>query len=161
MVVHIDPDAKTSLLVSFPRDLIVDIPGQGEAQINAAFNDGPQKVIDTLKENFDIDINHYVEVNFNAFVGIVDAIGEIPVFFPAPARDDVLRAQHHDAGVRRARRQPGARVRAGPAPRELQRADRRVGGREPACRPRPHHPPAELHPPPRRRRRGEGRRPTR
>ena len=87
MVVHVDPDAKTSLLVSFPRDLIVDIPGHGEAQINSAFNDGPQKVIDTLKENFDIDINHYVEVNFTAFVGIVDAIGEIPVFFPAPARD--------------------------------------------------------------------------
>jgi LCP family protein required for cell wall assembly len=88
MVVHIDPDAKTSLLVSFPRDLLVDIPGQGRGQINAAFNDGPQKVIDTLKENFDLDVNHYVEVNFKAFVGIVDAIGKIPVFFPAPARDD-------------------------------------------------------------------------
>jgi LCP family protein required for cell wall assembly len=88
MVVHIDPDAKTSLLVSFPRDLLVDIPGQGRGQINAAFNDGPQKVIDTLKANFDIDINHYVEVNFIAFTGIVDAIGKIPVFFPAPARDD-------------------------------------------------------------------------
>lgn len=88
MVVHIDPDAKTSLLVSFPRDLLVDIPGRGRGQINAAFNDGPQKVIDTLKANFDIDINHYVEVNFIAFTGIVDAIGKIPVFFPAPARDD-------------------------------------------------------------------------
>lgn len=88
MVVHIDPDAKTSLLVSFPRDLLVDIPGRGRGQINAAFNDGPQKVIDTLKANFNIDINHYVEVNFIAFTGIVDAIGKIPVFFPAPARDD-------------------------------------------------------------------------
>ncbi len=88
MVVHIDPDAKTSLLVSFPRDLLVNIPGHGREKINAAFNDGPQKVIDTLKSNFDIDINHYVEVNFKAFVGIVDAIGKIPVFFPAPARDD-------------------------------------------------------------------------
>jgi LCP family protein required for cell wall assembly len=88
MVVHIDPDAKTSLLVSFPRDLVVDIPGHGRDQINAAFNDGPQKVIDTLKSNFDLDVNHYVEVNFRAFVGIVDAIGKIPVYFSAPARDD-------------------------------------------------------------------------
>jgi LCP family protein required for cell wall assembly len=87
MVVHIDPDAKTSLLVSFPRDLIVNVPGHGEGLINSAFNDGPQKVIDTLKENFNIDVNHYVEVNFTAFVGIVDAVGEIPVFFPAPVRD--------------------------------------------------------------------------
>jgi LCP family protein required for cell wall assembly len=87
MVVHIDPEAKTSLLVSFPRDLIVNVPGHGEDLINSAFNDGPQKVIDTLKENFDVKINHYVEVNFTAFTGIVDAVGEIPVYFPAPARD--------------------------------------------------------------------------
>src|SRR5262245_63614228 len=71
MVVHIDPEAKTSLLVSFPRDLIVNVPGHGEALINSAFNDGPQKVIDTLKDNFNIDVNHYVEVNFTAFTGIV------------------------------------------------------------------------------------------
>jgi LCP family protein required for cell wall assembly len=88
MIVHIDPDAKTSLLVSLPRDLIVDIPGHGEDTINAAFNDGPQKVVDTIKANFDVDVNHYVEVNFTAFVGIVDAIGDIPVYFPAPARDE-------------------------------------------------------------------------
>jgi LCP family protein required for cell wall assembly len=87
MVVHIDPEAKTSLLVSFPRDLIVNVPGHGEALINSAFNDGPQKVIDTLKDNFDIKINHYVEVNFTAFTGIVDAVGDIPVFFAAPVRD--------------------------------------------------------------------------
>jgi LCP family protein required for cell wall assembly len=92
MIVHIDPEAKTSLLVSLPRDLIVDIPGEGEEQINAAFNEGgsqgAQRVVDTIQSNFDIEINHYIEVNFTAFVGIVDAIGEIPVFFPAPARDD-------------------------------------------------------------------------
>jgi LCP family protein required for cell wall assembly len=87
MIVHIDPDAKTSLLVSLPRDLLVDIPGQGEEKINAAFNDGPQKVVDTIKDNFDVEINHYVEVNFQAFAGIVDAIGKIPVLFPSPARD--------------------------------------------------------------------------
>jgi LCP family protein required for cell wall assembly len=88
MIVHIDPEAKTSLLVSFPRDLIVNVPGHGQAQINSAFNDGPQKVIDTMKENFDIDVNHYVEVNFNAFIGIVDAVGNIPVYFAAPSRDE-------------------------------------------------------------------------
>lgn len=88
MVVHVDPEAKTSLLVSFPRDLLVNIPGRGEDRINSAFNDGPQKVIDTLKQNFNIDVNHYVEVNFTAFVGIVDAVGKIPVYFPAPARDE-------------------------------------------------------------------------
>jgi LCP family protein required for cell wall assembly len=87
MIVHIDPDAKTSLLVSFPRDLLVNVPGRGRDLINSAFNDGPQNVINTIKQNFDIPVSHYVEVNFTAFVGIVDAVGKIPVYFPAPARD--------------------------------------------------------------------------
>ncbi len=87
MVVHVDPAAKRSLLVSFPRDLRVNIPGRGASKINAAFNDGPQKVIQTLKSNFDVDIQHYVEINFKAFTGIVDAIGKIPVYFDKPVRD--------------------------------------------------------------------------
>jgi polyisoprenyl-teichoic acid--peptidoglycan teichoic acid transferase len=88
IIVHVDPDQKKSLLVSFPRDLWVDIPGQGMSKINAAFNSGPQKVIDTFKANFQIEIHHYVEIDFASFPGIVDAIGTVPVYFPAPARDD-------------------------------------------------------------------------
>lgn len=87
MVVRVDPDARRSVLVSLPRDTLVTIPGVGRERINAAFNDGPQKVIDTLKANFGIEIHHYVEVDFEAFVGIVDAIGRVPVYFPAPTRD--------------------------------------------------------------------------
>ncbi len=87
MVLHLDPANQTSLLVSFPRDLLVDIPGRGQGQINSAFNDGPQKVVETLKSNFDVDVNHYVEVDFAAFVSVVNAVDKIPVYFPAPSRD--------------------------------------------------------------------------
>ncbi len=87
MVVHVDPAQKKSLLVSFPRDLRVDIPGVGRSKINAAFNDGPDKVIETMRSNFDFDIQHYVEVNFQAFPAIVDAIGKVPVYFDAAYRD--------------------------------------------------------------------------
>ncbi len=87
MVVHVEPNSRTSVVVSFPRDLWVDIPGIGEAKINAAFNDGPQKVIDTLQANFGIPINHYLEVDFATFEGIVDAVGRVPVYLPAEARD--------------------------------------------------------------------------
>lgn len=87
MVLHTDPDSGRALLVSFPRDLWVDIPGRGHAKLNAAFNDGPQAVIDTLARNFDVPIQHYVEVNFDSFREIVDAIGTVPVYFPTPARD--------------------------------------------------------------------------
>lgn len=88
MVVHVEPDAKRTLVVSFPRDLWVDIPGVGMSKINAAFNSGPDKVIATLKENFGIDINHFVEVDFKSFRGIVDSIGSVPVYLPYPARDE-------------------------------------------------------------------------
>lgn len=87
MVLHIDPDADRALLVSFPRDLWVDIPGRGEAKLNAAFNEGPQSVVDTITNDFGVPIHHYVEVNFESFRQIVDAIGTVPVYFPAPARD--------------------------------------------------------------------------
>src|SRR5262245_41589718 len=73
MVLHADGD--NSFAVSFPRDLWVDIPGKGGAKINAAFNDGPQKVIDTVQSDFNVPINHYLEVDFVSFEGIVNAIG--------------------------------------------------------------------------------------
>jgi LCP family protein required for cell wall assembly len=88
MVVHIEPGAKRTLVVSFPRDLWVDIPGVGMSKINAAFNTGPDTVISTLKENFGIDINHFIEVDFKSFQGIVQAIGSVPIYLPYPARDD-------------------------------------------------------------------------
>ena len=87
MIVHVDPHRHRNLVVSIPRDLVVDVPGHGTERINAAFNDGPQRVIDTIKADFGVAINHYVEINFLAFQGIVDAIGRVPVAFPYPARD--------------------------------------------------------------------------
>src|SRR5712671_6150574 len=62
MVVHIDPGKHTGILVSFPRDLWVDIPSHGTAKINAAFSfGGPQLTIATLKQDFNIPISHFLE----------------------------------------------------------------------------------------------------
>ena len=88
MVLHVEPDAQKTLIVSFPRDLWVDIPGLGGSKINAAFNKGPDKTVAMLKSNFGVEINHYLEVDFKSFRGIVNAIGEVPVYFPYPARDE-------------------------------------------------------------------------
>lgn len=93
MIVHVAPGGGQTLVVSFPRDLWVDIPGIGNAKINAAFNedlvgDGPNSVIATLKQNFDIDINHYVEVDFRTFASMVDAVGSVPIYVDRPVVDD-------------------------------------------------------------------------
>ena len=88
MVVHIDPGKRTGVLVSFPRDLWVPIPGHGTNKINAAFAfGGPQLAIETIKQDFDIPISHYLEVDFAGFRDIVNAIGSVPIYFPTPARD--------------------------------------------------------------------------
>lgn len=87
MVIHVDPEQKTGFLVSFPRDLVVNIPGLGQSKINAAFNEGPQRVVDTLQQNFNVPIHHYLEVDFQSFKGIVDAMGGVPVYIQAPSRD--------------------------------------------------------------------------
>jgi LCP family protein required for cell wall assembly len=93
MVLHTDPDSGRALLVSFPRDLWVKVPGRGTTKINAAFNEGPQSVVDTITNNFDVPIHHYAEVNFESFREIVDAIGTIPVLFPTSARDTLSNLQ--------------------------------------------------------------------
>jgi LCP family protein required for cell wall assembly len=86
MVLHADGDA--SYVVSFPRDLMVNVPTLGRQKINAAFNKGPQLVIDTLQQDFNVPINHYLEVNFKSFEDIVNAVGSVPVWFPYLARDE-------------------------------------------------------------------------
>ncbi len=86
MVAHVDSDG-SGVIVSFPRDLWVAIPGIGHAKINAAFNAGPQRVIETIEQDFDVPISHYLQVDFSGFRNIVNAIGTIPIYFGAPARD--------------------------------------------------------------------------
>ena len=88
-VVRVDPSRRTALVVSFPRDLWVNVPGHGRAKINVSNNGGPQLVIDTMHDDFGIPINHYVQVDYPAFKGVVDAIGTVPVYVPYPARDQV------------------------------------------------------------------------
>jgi len=87
MVVHVEPKAERTFIVSFPRDLWVNIPGHGMAKINAAYNYDEQTVIDTLKQNFDIDIHHYIEINFKSFVDLVNSLGKVMVYVPYAARD--------------------------------------------------------------------------
>ncbi len=92
MVVHVDPKLKKTTVMSIPRDTKVDIPGIGTQKINAAYNTdlggGPDKVVETIQTNFDIPIHHYVEVDFSTFKEVVNALGTVNVYFPAPARDN-------------------------------------------------------------------------
>jgi LCP family protein required for cell wall assembly len=89
MVAHVEPGSQRTVVVSFPRDLMVDVPGiEGKSMINAAYSTGgPQLVAETLDANFGIKINHYMEVDFKSFEAVVDAIGTVNIYVPGELRD--------------------------------------------------------------------------
>jgi len=89
MILRIDPESERAALLSLPRDLFVPIPGTGTSRrINIAVEQGGAPLlIKTIGENFGIPINHYVQVDFASFRGLVDAIDGVPVYIPRPARD--------------------------------------------------------------------------
>lgn len=88
MVLRLDPGSKRAELLSFPRDLYVPIAGTDRSdKINAAFGMGVDVLVDTIQENFDIPINHYVEVDFVGFRKLIDAMGGVRLYFDVPMWD--------------------------------------------------------------------------
>jgi len=88
IIARVEPKARRGVLVSIPRDTLVHLPKyKGLQLINQAFEDGPQGVIDAIKSNFGIPINHYAEIGFDGFRKMVDAIGGVRMYIPAPSRD--------------------------------------------------------------------------
>jgi LCP family protein required for cell wall assembly len=88
MVVRVDPEGQRLDVLSLPRDLWIPIAGTGgEERINSAYSHGPQQLIDTVRQEFGIEIHHYVEIDFAGFKGIVDTVGGVPMYFDKPMRD--------------------------------------------------------------------------
>ncbi|SEP84061.1 LCP family protein [Piscibacillus halophilus] len=75
MIGQYDVKHNRAKLVSLMRDTYVEIPGHGYNKINSAFSmGGPELLRQTIKENFDIDVNYYAIVNFKGFENIVDTV---------------------------------------------------------------------------------------
>ncbi len=90
MVLRVDPTVNDVVVLSFPRDLWVKIAGTTrEARINSAFDSkDPSRLIRTIADNFDVPINHYVNVNLCAFKEIVDSVGGVKVPFAYRTKDE-------------------------------------------------------------------------
>lgn len=86
MLISIDHLHQKIKFTSFLRDSYVEIPGHGMNKLNAASSlGGIQLTIDTIEYNYKIKINKYMEVDFNAFTAIIDALGGVDV--PVTARE--------------------------------------------------------------------------
>ena len=80
ILVSISKTSGKILMTSILRDTYVEIPGYGSNRLNAAYAfGGPELLMETIEHNFDIPVNRYVLVNFEAFAGVVDAVGGVDI----------------------------------------------------------------------------------
>ena len=88
MILHLDPAGNRVSILSIPRDIPVPVPGfSGEMKVDSTLNYGPSTLIQTIEDDFGIHIDHFVELNFDSFQGVVDALGGIDMYFPMPVTD--------------------------------------------------------------------------
>lgn len=74
ILLSVSKKTKTIHMTSLLRDMYVEIPGHDGNRLNAAYSfGGPELLIQTIKQNLDIEVNRYVVVNFQAFANLVDA----------------------------------------------------------------------------------------
>ncbi len=82
MIMRVDPSSRQAAVLSFPRDLWVKIPGKGKGRINSAYIRNDYTLLaQTIYDNFGIEVDHYIQVDFCAFKRIVDAVGGVTVPF--------------------------------------------------------------------------------
>ena len=85
MLVRVTKDE--TIVRSLPRDLVVPDGNGGTAQLNSFFDRGPAQLIDAITANLGVTVDHYVQVDFQSFIKVVDAVGGVPVEVPSRVRD--------------------------------------------------------------------------
>ena len=85
ILVRIAGDAVTA--VSLPRDLVVTDASGAEVQLNSFFNTGPESLIAAVRTLTGAPIDHFVQVDFAAFIKVVDALGGVRMWVPTAMRD--------------------------------------------------------------------------
>ncbi|MFI8687312.1 LCP family protein [Rossellomorea sp. NPDC077527] len=94
MLAQIDPKTNETKLVSFMRDIYAEIPGYKNYKLNTAFYlGGPELLRKTIKQNFDLDIQYYMIVDFKGFEQSVDILA------PEGIEMDVEKAMSENIGV--------------------------------------------------------------
>jgi len=98
-LVHISKSRDAAFIISLPRDTLVQVPAHisqdGTRQIperpgklNASFAfGGAPLLIQTIEKMTNLKIDHYVEISFAGFTGVVDALGGIEVCSKVPIND--------------------------------------------------------------------------
>jgi LCP family protein required for cell wall assembly len=93
-IIRVDPVERTITILSIPRDTEVSLLGAATQALYGKFNrinvnyaNGPALLVQTIKANLGITINHVVQVNFDGLINSAVAIGGVYMDFPYPAID--------------------------------------------------------------------------
>ncbi|OUM97771.1 MAG: hypothetical protein BAA04_11195 [Firmicutes bacterium ZCTH02-B6] len=99
MLASFDPRNGEAAVMSIPRDTRVQIPGRsGYHRVNTAYTlGGPELTVRTVENLLDIDIDHYLVVDFASFARFIDSLGGVEVEIERPMRyDDYAQGLHID-----------------------------------------------------------------
>lgn len=89
ILIRTDPGEHRIAYLSIPRDLRVDIPGQGYNKINAAYAiGGTALAVRTVEDLIGQPVNHVAVVDFGSFPEVVDALGGITIDVPNPIQSN-------------------------------------------------------------------------
>lgn len=102
MLISIDSDSKAIRLVSFLRDSYLEIPTIGKKKLNAAYsNGGVALTMQTLENNFRIDVDRYVSINFENFAAVINKMGglDVPMSAATCREMNKYRGTHFKEGV--------------------------------------------------------------
>ncbi|EIF6157398.1 LCP family protein [Clostridium perfringens] len=80
MILTLDEEHKVIKLTSIMRDSYVDIPGHGDDKITHAYAfGGPELAMKTLNENFNVNVEDFMAVNFTSLPEIIDKLGGVKI----------------------------------------------------------------------------------
>ncbi len=95
ILVTIDKVHQKIKFTSFMRDLWVSIPGYDDGRLNAAYSyGGAELLMKTINQNFSIDINDYIMVDFEMFEKLIDGLGGVSVDITEDEADFINETSH-------------------------------------------------------------------
>jgi LCP family protein required for cell wall assembly len=87
LVLHV-PEHGPTALISLPRDTFVQVPGRGDAKLNAAFSWGRAPLlVKTVEQLTGLTIDHYAEIGMAGVEQVVDAVGGVNLCYDAAVDD--------------------------------------------------------------------------
>jgi LCP family protein required for cell wall assembly len=103
ILLSLDPRTGDIGMLSIPRDMWVSVPGYGERRVNEPMvlgelrqqGYGPRLAMETVQYNLGIRVNHYLVVDFAAFITIVNALGGIDVDVPYTINDPLYPSMNY------------------------------------------------------------------